>query len=102
MRGTLDMLILKALRRYAMHGYSIAEFIEQSSDDVLRVEEGALYPALHRLELRGLLASKWGLSANNRRAKFYRLTAPGRKHLAQENASWCRLSGAVSRVMQKA
>jgi transcriptional regulator len=102
MQGTLDMLILKALTRGARHGYGIAEFIQQSSGDVLRVEEGALYPALHRLELRGMLSSEWGVSENNRRAKFYRLTAPGRKRLAEENASWDRLSGAVSRVMQTA
>ncbi len=70
MQGTLDMLILKALTRGAMHGYGIVEFIQQSSDDVLRVEEGALYPALHRLELRGLLSAEWGVSENNRRAKY--------------------------------
>src|SRR5215470_14378450 len=91
-QGTLDMLILKALTRGAMHGYSIMELIHQSSDDVLRVEEGALYPALHRLELRGLLAAEWGVSDNNRRAKYYRLTAAGRKHLAVEASSWNRLS----------
>ena len=102
MQGTLDMLILKALTRGAMHGYSIAEFIQQSSDDVLRVEEGALYPALHRLELRGLLSSEWGLSENNRRAKYYRLNAAGRKHLTEESSNWNRLSGAVARVMQTA
>lgn len=100
MQGTLDMLILKAVVKEAMHGYNISEFIHQSSNEVLRVEEGALYPALHRLELRGLLASQWGVSENNRRAKYYRLTAAGRKHLAEENASWNRLSGAVSRVMR--
>jgi transcriptional regulator len=102
MQGTLDMLILKALGRASMHGYAITEFIQRTSDDVLKVEEGALYPALHRLELRGLLKSEWGLSANNRRAKFYRLTAAGRKHLAEETASWNRLAGAVSRVIQTA
>lgn len=102
MQGTLDMLILKALSRTTMHGYAITEFIQRTSNDVLRVEEGALYPALHRLELRGLLKSEWGLSANNRRAKYYRLTAAGRKYLSEENASWDRLSGAVSRVMQTA
>ena len=100
--GTLDMLILKTLTRGAMHGYAIAEFIQQSSEDVLRVEEGALYPALHRLELRGLLGSVWGVSDNHRRAKYYRLTAAGRKHLAAEASSWDRLAGAVSRVMQTA
>src|SRR5438270_7677609 len=87
-QGTLDMLVLKALTRGAMHGYSIAEFIQASSDDVLRVEEGALYPALHRLELRGLVSAEWGVSDNNRRAKFYRLTAAGRKRLAEESQSW--------------
>jgi transcriptional regulator len=102
MQGTLDMLILKTLTRGLMHGYSIAEFIQQTSDDVLRVEEGALYPALHRLELRGLLASEWGVSENNRRAKYYRITAAGRKQLAGEAASWDRLSGAVARIMQMA
>jgi transcriptional regulator len=101
-QGTLDMLILKALSRAAMHGYSIMEFIQQTSDDVLRVEEGALYPALHRLELRGLLSAEWGVSENNRRAKFYSLTAAGRKHLVDEASSWDRLSGAIARVMQTA
>lgn len=99
MQGTLDVLILKALTRGAMHGYAIAELIHRSSDDVLKVEEGALYPALHRLELRGLLTSAWGVSDNNRRAKYYRLTAAGKKHLAEETASWNRLSAAVSRVL---
>ena len=98
-QGTLDMLVLKALVRRPLHGYAIAEFIQQSSDDVLRVEEGALYPALHRLELRGLLDAEWGVSDNNRRAKYYRLTAAGRKHLAEESSSWSRLSTAVTRVM---
>jgi PadR family transcriptional regulator, regulatory protein PadR len=101
-QGTLDMLILKTLTRGAMHGYGIVEFIQQSSDDILRVEEGALYPALHRLELRGLLAAEWGVSDNNRRAKFYRLTAAGRKYLAQEAGQWSRLAGAISRVMETA
>src|ERR1044071_5253626 len=99
-QGTLDMLILKILTRGAMHGYGIVESIHQTSDDVLRVEEGALYPALHRLELRGLLSAEWGLSENNRRAKYYRLTAAGRKHLTEEASSWSRLSGAISRIMQ--
>jgi PadR family transcriptional regulator PadR len=102
MQGTLDMLVLQTLTRGAMHGYAIVEFIQQSSDDVLRVEEGALYPALHRLELRGMLASEWGVSGNNRRAKYYKLTARGRRQLADEAASWNRLSGAVARVMQTA
>jgi transcriptional regulator len=102
MQGTLDMLILKTLTRGAMHGYSIVEFIQQASDEVLRVEEGALYPALHRLELRGLLSAEWGVSENNRRAKYYRLTAAGRKQLAEESSHWTRLSGAIARVMQTA
>lgn len=101
-QGTLDMLVLKTLSRGPMHGYGIVEFIQLSSDDILRVEEGALYPALHRLELRGLLAAEWGMSENNRRAKYYRLTAVGRKYLAEEASNWQRLSGAVSRVMQTA
>lgn len=101
-QGTLDMLILKTLERGAMHGYAIAEFIERTSEDVLRVEEGALYPALHRLELRGLLAAAWGLSENNRRAKFYRLTATGRKRLAEEAGYWARITAGIARVMETA
>jgi PadR family transcriptional regulator, regulatory protein PadR len=100
LQGTLDMLILKTLTRGAMHGYAVTEFIQQTSENLLRVEEGALYPALHRLQLRGWLASEWGLSENNRRAKFYRLTAAGRKQLAAESEKWQRLSGAVMRVME--
>lgn len=102
LQGTLDMLVLKALTRGAMHGYAIAEFIQLSSEDVLRVEEGALYPALHRLELRGMVSAEWGVSDNNRRAKYYRLTAAGKKRLAEEASSWDRLSGAIARVMQTA
>lgn len=85
-----------------MHGYGIAEFINSTSRDVLRVEEGALYPALHRLELRGLLAAAWGSSENNRRAKYYRLTAAGRKQLAQESAYWTRMTAAIARIMETA
>ncbi|HMD99806.1 MAG TPA: PadR family transcriptional regulator [Terriglobia bacterium] len=99
LRDTLDMLILRALQRRPLHGYAIAEFIEQTSEEVLRVEEGALYPALHRLELRGWLASKWDMSENNRRAKYYRLTAAGRKQLVEETAHWSRLAAAIARVM---
>jgi PadR family transcriptional regulator len=101
-QGTLDMLILRTLSRKAMHGYAVAVAIEQRSDDVLRVEEGSLYPALHRLELAGLLESEWKLSESNRRAKFYKLTPQGRKHLAQESAQWTRLSSAIARVMKPA
>jgi transcriptional regulator len=99
LQGTLDVMVLKALTRGPTHGYGVAEFIHQSSNDVLRVEEGALYPALHRLELRGLLSSEWGVSDNNRRAKFYKLTAAGRQHLAAETTSWSRLAAAVTQVL---
>lgn len=102
LQGTLDMLILKTLSRGAMHGYAIAQFIQESSRDVLRVEEGALYPALHRLELRGLLRAEWGTSDNNRRAKYYKLTASGRRELESETAYWSRIASAVTRVMQTA
>ena len=98
--GTLDMLILKAVSRESRHGYSIAGFIQQASRDVLKVEEGALYPALHRLEVRGLLTSGWGISDNNRRAKYYRLTAAGRRALGDEASDWTRVAAAVTRVME--
>ncbi len=94
------MLVLRTLRQGSMHGYDVAESILVRSGDVLRVEEGALYPALHRLELRGLVEAEWGLSANNRRAKFYRLTAAGRKRLAARSSEWTRLSAAIGRVME--
>jgi len=101
-QGTLDMLVLKTLIRGPMHGYAVAEFIRQTSEDVLRVEEGALYPALHRLELRGLLDSEWGVSDNNRRAKYYRLTAKGRRQLAEEASRWARMTAAIARIMEPA
>jgi transcriptional regulator len=101
-QGTLDMLVLKALERGSMHGYGVAEWIHESSADVLRVEEGALYPALHRLELKGLLKSEWGTSENNRRAKYYALTAVGRKYLAAETERWGRMTSAIARVLQRA
>ena len=101
-QGSLDMLILQTLRRGSMHGYAVAEAIQRVSEDALRVEEGALYPALHRLELRGLLSAHWGTSENNRRAKFYRLTAAGRRQLAQEADEWARLSAGIARVMETA
>ena len=100
-QGTLDMLV-KALVRGAKHGYAVDEWIHESSNDVLHVEEGALYPALHRLELRGLLSAEWGSSENNRRAKFYSLTAAGRKKLTEEAEYWRRMCGAIARVMQTA
>ena len=102
LQGTLDMLVLKTLGRGPLHGYAVAEAIHQLSEDVLRVEEGALYPALHRLELRGLLASEWGVSENNRRAKYYRLTAAGRRTLEAESVQWNRLAAAITRVMKTA
>jgi transcriptional regulator len=98
--GTLDMLVLKTLSRGEMHGYAIAQYIQRVSDDVLRVEEGALYPALHRLEVRGWLRSSWGVSENNRRAKYYRLSALGKRELQREAEYWNRVAGAVTRVMQ--
>jgi len=98
--GTLEMLILKTLSRGALHGYDIMDFIQQTTDDVLQVEEGALYPALHRLEVKGLLLSEWGLSDNNRRAKYYRLSAAGRKQLAAETERWQRVAGAVARILE--
>jgi transcriptional regulator len=97
--GTLDMLILKTLSRGELHGYGIAQYIQRASADVLRVEEGALYPALHRLEVRGWLKSAWGVSDNNRRAKYYRLSALGRRQLERESDFWHRVSTAVTRVM---
>jgi len=99
LQGTLDLLILTTVARGRMHGYAIAEAIQQKSDEVLSVEEGALYPALHRLELRGWLASEWGVSDNNRRAKYYRITTAGKKQLAAEGEQWSRLAQAVLRVL---
>jgi PadR family transcriptional regulator, regulatory protein PadR len=102
LRDTLDMLILKTLNRGPMHGYAIVEYIHETSEDVLRVEEGALYPALHRLEIRGLLGAEWGVSDNNRRARFYRLTVAGRKQLAEETAHWRRMASAIARILEPA
>ena len=100
--GTLDMLILRALVAGPQHGYSIARIIQGASEDVLKVEEGALYPALHRLQVRGEVKSQWGASENNRRAKYYHLTALGRRVLTAEAEQWHRLSAAVSRVLETA
>ena len=98
--GTLEMLIMKTLAQGgSMHGYAIAEFIQETTEDVLKVEEGALYPALHRLEVKGMLLSEWGVSDNNRRAKYYRLSAAGRKQLAAEAERWRRVAGAVARIL---
>ena len=99
-QGTLDMLILKTVTRGPMHGYGIAQSIQQLSDDILRVEEGSLYPALHRLELDGFLDSEWGQSSNNRRAKYYRLSAKGHKRLTEEAVEWKRIAAAIARIME--
>lgn len=95
LRGTLDLLILKAASWGPTHGYGIARWIEQATDDVLRVEEGSLYPALHRLENRGWVAAEWGTSENNRRARYYHLTSKGRARLRLEAATWTRFATAV-------
>ncbi len=102
LRGTLDMLVLRTLAVEAMHGWGISERIQMLSSDVLRINQGALYPAVHRLEKRALIRSYWGRSDNNRRAKFYELTSAGRKHLALEEEGWQRFITAVNRVMQGA
>jgi transcriptional regulator len=100
LQGTLDLLILKTLDARPLHGYKIAQKIRHLSDEVLRVEEGSLYPALYRMEQKGLIESEWGISDNNRQAKFYKLTRKGRREMEAEAASWDRLSGAVSRVLK--
>ena len=99
-QGTLDLLILKTLALEPMHGWGIAQRIRQVSGDVLQVNQGALYPALHRLEQSGWIKAKWGESDNNRRAKFYSLTPAGRKYLEREQANWQRLSAAIGLVLQ--
>ena len=99
LQGTLDVLILKTLSWGPRHGYAVARWIHAVSEDVLRVEEGALYPALHRLERRGWIESEWGLSENNRRAKYYQLTREGRAQLGAKSTSWAQYSAAVSRVL---
>jgi transcriptional regulator len=95
LRGTLDLLILKAVSWGPTHGYAVARWIEQATDDVLRIEEGSLYPALHRLETREWIAAEWGVSDNNRRAKFYTLTPKGRAQLRLETVTWTRFAHAV-------
>ena len=102
LQGTLDMLILQTLVLGPAHGHTIAHAIERSSDDILQVEHGSLYPALYRLEERGWIASFWGTSENNRKAKYYRLTRAGRKQLAAETTRWERLVRGISRVLQPA
>ncbi|HEY7284731.1 MAG TPA: PadR family transcriptional regulator [Vicinamibacterales bacterium] len=102
LQGTLDLLILRTLASGDMHGWGISQRLQQISNDVLQVNQGSLYPALYRLEQRGWVASSWGDSENNRRAKFYSLTKAGRKQLAEETASWERMSAAVARVLSHA
>jgi PadR family transcriptional regulator len=99
LQGTLDMLVLKSLSWSAMHGYAILASLRRATDGALRLEDAALYPALHRLEARGLVEAEWGLSENNRRAKFYRLTTAGRRALRAEAASWSRYVDLIGRVM---
>ena len=99
--GTLQLLILKTLARTEeMHGYALVQRIQQASNNLLQVEEGSLYPALYRMEQRGWIASSWGASENNRRARFYQLTRAGRRQLEAETASWHRLAGAVARILE--
>jgi PadR family transcriptional regulator, regulatory protein PadR len=100
LQGTLDLLILRTLEPGPAHGHAIAKAIEQSSAEVLKVEQGSLYPALHRLIKRGWIAFEDGTSENNRKAKFYRLTAKGRKQLAIETSNWDKLAAAISRVLR--
>lgn len=101
LQGTLDLLILHALERGSLHGYAIAQTIHLLSDEVLTVEEGSLYPALYRLELDGAIAAEWGLSENNRKAKYYQITKRGKKVLAGHQQIWSRLSTAVDRVLAR-
>jgi PadR family transcriptional regulator PadR len=100
--GTLDMLILKSLTIGVMHGYGIAQHLRTVSGEVLKVEEGSLYPALQRLQIQGLIASEWGHSANNRRARYYRLTRAGRRALGEAESSFDRMIAAIGRVMRPA
>jgi len=98
-RGTLDVLILKTLSWGSVHGYAISQMIRHQTDDALLVEEGALYPALYRMESKGWIESEWGLSDNNRRAKYYRLTPEGRRHLREQMKTWAHYSEAVGKVL---
>jgi transcriptional regulator len=102
LQGTLDLLILRALQTEPMHGWAISERIQQISEDVLRVNQGSLYPALHRLEHQGWIKAEWGVSELGRRARFYHLTASGRKQLELEADQWARLTAAIGRVLELA
>jgi PadR family transcriptional regulator, regulatory protein PadR len=99
LQGTLDLLILRTLLFGPIHGHAVAKSIERTSQDVLRVDHGSLYPALQRLERRGLITARWGTSENNRRARYYRLTAAGRRQLTSETSKWDRLSEAIARIL---
>jgi PadR family transcriptional regulator PadR len=102
LQGTLDLLILRTLQAGAMHGWAISERIQQISQDVLQVNQGSLYPALHRLEQQGWIKAEWGISELGRRARFYHLTAAGRKQLEVESDNWARLSVAIGRILERA
>jgi transcriptional regulator len=102
MQGTLELLILKTLARESLHGYGIVQRIHETVEDLLKVEDGSLYPALYRMEERGWIKSEWGVSENNRRAKFYKLTRAGQKQLERERANWERVSKAIARILQTA
>jgi PadR family transcriptional regulator PadR len=99
LQGTLALLVLKTLLQGPMHGWGITLHIQQASDQALRVEEGSLYPALHRMEQEGWVSAEWGMTENNRRARYYRLTAAGRRQLAKEEENWTRLTHAVAQVL---
>lgn len=102
LQGTLDLLILRTLRNDPMHGWAISERIQQISQDLLQVNQGSLYPALHRLEHQGWIKAEWGVSELGRRARFYRMTPAGRKQLERETADWARLTGAIGRILENA
>jgi PadR family transcriptional regulator, regulatory protein PadR len=102
LQGTLDVLILKTVSWGPMHGYAIARYIQQVTEDVLQIEEGSLYPSLHRMEKRGWIEAEWGLSENNRRAKYYKLTSAGRQQLRSESTNWAAFAGAVAKVLTSA
>jgi transcriptional regulator len=100
LQGTLDLLILKTLQLEPMHGFGVSQRIQQISRDVFQVHQGSLYPALHRLEQKGWIRSEWGLTQNNRKAKYYKLTTKGRKQLEQETAEWETISSAIGRILE--
>ena len=102
LQGTLDLMVLRILDAGDNHGWGISQRIQQISQDVLRINQGSLYPSLHRLEAQGLIEAEWGSSDNNRRAKYYRLTRSGRRQLAEETANWARISDAIARVLETA